>query len=87
METIDFHYKFKLGDGTEKEFDVTLDKETLQLVPHAKATPPPWTELGFCQCPNCPLDTAKVKHCPVAFNNKDAFQRMEKLFDAYFGGS
>jgi len=27
---------------------------------------PPWTELGNNQCLNCPLDTAKVSHCPAA---------------------
>lgn len=71
METIDFHYRFKLRDGTEKEFDLHLDKKSLRLVPLEKESPPQWTELTHCQCPNCPLDPAKEKYCPVAFNLAD----------------
>lgn len=71
METIDFRYKFKRDDGTEKEFEVRLDKETLQLIPREKESAPPWTELTHCQCPNCPLDTATNKYCPVALNLSD----------------
>ena len=32
---------------------------------------PSWTELNHCKCPNCPLDEAKHKHCPVALNLAD----------------
>lgn len=71
METIHFHYKFRFADGTGKEFDVRLHKETLQLIPHEKGSPPQWTELTHCQCPNCPLDTARHQYCPVAFNLTD----------------
>lgn len=29
---------------------------------------PQWTELGFHQCPNCPLSSASAKRCPMAVN-------------------
>ncbi len=35
--------------------------------PIAPEEPPPaWTDLGTEQCPNCPLDPAVVRHCPLA---------------------
>jgi len=68
MEEIHFRYRFKRSDGTEKDFDLVLDQETLRLVPHQKGSVPPWTELTHQQCPNCPLETTQHKYCPVAFN-------------------
>ena len=40
---------------------------------------PAWTELGFHQCPNCPLSAATTKRCPMAVNFVpliDLFARM-----------
>ncbi|HEY6820781.1 MAG TPA: hypothetical protein VI321_02075 [Burkholderiales bacterium] len=42
--------------------------ESLQVVPPVAepAAPPPWTELGFEQCSNCPLSPADSPRCPMA---------------------
>ena len=71
METFNFHYKFKFGDGRKKEFTARLEKETLNLIVPKESSPPEWTRLEHCQCPNCPLDTRKHPHCPVALNLSD----------------
>ncbi|MBI2981199.1 MAG: hypothetical protein HYY44_02685 [Deltaproteobacteria bacterium] len=73
-ETIRFCYRFKFPDGSEKPFEVMLDKATLRYVSCRQGSAPSWTGLGFCQCPNCPLDTARVEHCPVAFNLADLIE-------------
>lgn len=70
-DPITFHYTFRFDDGATKTFDIHLDSQTLSLIPQAKAAPPEWTELTCKQCPNCPLDTARTPHCPVAFNLAD----------------
>jgi len=38
---------------------------------------PPWTELGFHQCSNCPLSTSDTAHCPMAVS----FVPLVELFD------
>jgi uncharacterized protein DUF6901 len=52
-------YHLKFPDGRE---------ESLQVVPPAPppAKLPPWTELGFEQCPNCPLSPSESPSCPMA---------------------
>ncbi|HEY2388918.1 MAG TPA: hypothetical protein VGK30_18330 [Candidatus Binatia bacterium] len=62
-----FAYTFRLPDGTERRFDVSLDAESLMAVPAPDAPKPAWTKLSYCQCVNCPLGS-EVEHCPVAVN-------------------
>jgi hypothetical protein len=54
-------YHFQFPDGRT---------ESLQVGPavpgQVQADLPPWTELGFHQCSNCPLSTANTAHCPMA---------------------
>lgn len=54
-------YHFQFPDGRT---------ESLQVGPaapeQAPADLPPWTELGFHQCSNCPLSTTDTAHCPMA---------------------
>jgi hypothetical protein len=54
-------YHFQFPDGRT---------ESLQVGPavpgQVQADLPPWTELGFHQCSNCPLSTADTAHCPMA---------------------
>lgn len=73
-DTITFHYTFRFDDGTEKAFNVHLDPQTLRVILHAPLPPPAWTALTCRQCPNCPLDTARVAHCPVAVNLAEVIQ-------------
>lgn len=70
-DPIIFHYTFRLDDGTEKTFDISLDPNTLSLIPQTQQPPPNWASITCCQCPNCPQDSAKVTHCPVAVNVAD----------------
>jgi hypothetical protein len=52
-------YRFNFPDGQREALRVDgapVDDDTL----------PPWTELGFHQCPNCPLSTETTKRCPMA---------------------
>lgn len=70
-DPIIFHYTFRFDSGVEKTFDLTLNHQTLSLIPLAKQAPPSWAELTRCQCPNCPLDKATTPYCPVAVNVAD----------------
>ncbi|MDD8018020.1 MAG: hypothetical protein PHP42_06575 [Bacteroidota bacterium] len=65
--TVSFRYKFTFENGQEKQFGITLDDSTLELIPSSKTEPPDWTKLDFHPCDNCPL-IGKVSHCPVAVN-------------------
>ena len=40
---------------------------------------PPWTELGFHQCPNCPLSGASTKRCPMAVDFVPLVELFAKL--------
>lgn len=55
-------YRFQFPGGRRESLRVGSTSEALS------DDLPPWTELGFRQCPNCPLSTASVKRCPMAVN-------------------
>jgi len=62
-------YKFSFNDGTEKEFTIKLDSQTMGLMVVPKPEPPPeWAKLEFNRCPNCPLDPQQHQYCPIAVN-------------------
>lgn len=65
MEPLVIRYRFQADDGTEAEFSVELDPESLQLREPAPDLPN-WTRLDFHQCPICPLDSDKTLYCPAA---------------------
>ena len=67
-ETIQFDYLYRLQDGREKSFSLTLDKATLQLQSENTEPLPDWTDLTYHQCPNCPLKPTESPRCPVATN-------------------
>ncbi|MBI2083037.1 MAG: hypothetical protein HYT76_05655 [Deltaproteobacteria bacterium] len=71
---IRFRYLFQFKDGSKKEFVVSLDEETLDLINPQREKPPEWTRLGFHQCPNCPLSEVRSPYCPVALNLSDLIQ-------------
>ena len=64
-DIIRFSYTFRLPNGTEKDFEVRLDADTLASLPTTDAPRPAWTKLKYFQCANCPLGD-EVEHCPVA---------------------
>lgn len=66
-KTIRFSYKFQFENGEEKQFDVVLDANTLQILSSPVLKKPEWTKLKYQQCENCPLQD-DVEYCPVAVN-------------------
>jgi hypothetical protein len=84
---ITYTYVFRYEDGSRREFMVTLDGETLSLLPAPSDAPlPEWTRLGFHQCPNCPLHAEVHERCPVAvgligvvdaFRDRKSFEPVE----------
>ncbi len=58
----DLVYRFQFGDGSIKSFPIKPETDA------SKADLPAWTELGFHQCPNCPLASDTTPHCPMAVN-------------------
>lgn len=67
-ELITYHYKFTFENGLEKEFNIKLDKKTLNLILTEKKAPPKWAELKYFKCPNCSLNGDQHKFCPIAVN-------------------
>jgi len=64
---IQYLYRFKFDNGTEKTFDVVLDGESLELLRDEPKEKPGWTKLKYSQCENCPLSDS-VEYCPVALS-------------------
>ena len=51
---IDYQYRFRLQDGTERLITLRLDANTLDLITEERVEHPEWTALEYQQCPNCP---------------------------------
>jgi Domain of unknown function (DUF6901) len=66
--TLRYTYSFGFADGARKEFEVSLDHATLQVVPREERPLPHWTALGYQKCGNCPLSEIDSPRCPVAVN-------------------
>ena len=72
-------YRFDLPDGSQKRLDLTFNAADFRLANAAPADPPFWTELKFCQCANCPLNTAEHPHCPAALHMAPAVESLKAL--------
>ena len=75
MDTIDIKYSFKFDDQQQEVIDLKLDPQTLEVVNRPCEDLPEWTRLDYHQCPHCPLDTLKTRHCPVAVSLIDVVKR------------
>lgn len=62
-----FRYKFLFQDKTEKQFDIILDAQTLQVQQSRLVKIPDWAKLEYHKCGNCPLKD-DVEFCPVAIS-------------------
>ncbi|MCP4695463.1 MAG: hypothetical protein GY862_01240 [Gammaproteobacteria bacterium] len=62
-------YTFTMDDGKVLDYHVEFDRPRQTQLDQSKY--PAWTELGFHQCPNCPLDEKIHSHCPVAIDAKE----------------
>jgi hypothetical protein len=80
MQTISVRYCFASDKGRDEVFDLLIDAHDLSLLGDMSATLPAWTELGFHQCPHCPLKTHQHFRCPLAAPLVDAVQRPEEHF-------
>jgi len=79
MATLDIRYTIRLAGDREEVFDVRLDEETLEILCCIPEPAPPWTALGFEQCPNCPLDESTHPHCPLALGIAGIVQRFDDV--------
>ena len=70
-----FQYRFDFADGSTKRFEIRLNPVTLARLPDPEEaeTPPEWTKLDVCRCPNCPL-TGQVEYCPVAVSQSEVVE-------------
>jgi hypothetical protein len=75
METFNIRYIFQLAGGKAETFDLRIDSRRLVRIRETAAAPPEWAELGFLQCPHCPLDVNMHPYCPVAVNLSDVVSR------------
>lgn len=60
-------YKFILRDGSEHAISVDVER-AVRPAAAVPADAPAWTQLGFRQCHNCPLNTQTHTHCPPALD-------------------
>jgi len=62
-----YTYQFNFPDKEVIELKLEIDCSSVTLRQNNEDQPF-WTELGFNQCPNCPLNIEKETVCPVAQN-------------------
>jgi len=66
-----YSIEYLFSFGAEKPpliYAILLDRKTLIAQPQCWSGELPWTLLAYRQCSVCPLDAAKVRNCPIAFN-------------------
>jgi len=79
VEHITITYHFTLANGSEKVFLIELDPTTLEPVGGLPDRLPAWAELGFHQCPHCPLSADAHPHCPLAARIVDIECRFDDI--------
>ena len=76
---ITYNYKFIFKDEVEKEFNIVLDRVTLNIIQTGNKIKPEWTKLSCFKCPNCILDKTKHEYCPVAVNMVEVIDYFSNL--------
>ncbi len=61
-------YAYSFKNGSQKTFDILLDKQTLLFISQRPASPPRWSLLNANKCEICPLAENAHVYCPVAVN-------------------
>ena len=64
-------YVFQLKNLQKKEFDIRIDKKTLNIILPEIENIPKWVDLNFFKCTNCPLDEKTNPKCPAALSMID----------------
>jgi len=62
-------YTFTMDEGKVLHYRVEFERPREPILDRTKY--PPWTELTFHQCPNCPLTPQEYSHCPVAIDAQE----------------
>lgn len=66
-----FKYHFEFESGKRLDFEINLDPNTLNIIRKRVENLPAWTERSYHQCPNCTLEKAEHKYCPIAVEVMD----------------
>ncbi len=83
---LSFKYTFSKDGKIIKQFNINLDRNTLDFVFAKKKETPDWALLKLFKCPNCPLDEEKQIYCPLAekmedfvdfFRNSHSFEEVD----------
>ncbi len=76
-----FHYRFQFEDESSIDYCISLDAETLSLIPGEARQPlPEWTRLQFKQCPCCTLNPQAHPNCPIAVNILELVETFNSVF-------
>ncbi|MFZ5572331.1 MAG: DUF6901 family protein [Thermodesulfobacteriota bacterium] len=63
-----FQYEFRFDDGSTKNFELSLDAQTITVRLPDTGPKPAWTRLEHHQCSCCPLSPSTHPDCPIAVN-------------------
>jgi hypothetical protein len=66
-----YNYRFSFPSGKQKIFNIYLDPVSLDVLRVQSAAKPEWAKLNKFMCPNCPLEAASHRYCPLALNLVD----------------
>lgn len=81
----EYNYLFQFEDGRNTEYPLSLDPETLSLIPNEFSRELfDWTLLEHKQCQNCPLTMESHPHCPIAINIMELVETFKSVF-SYHG--
>ena len=75
MKTFQVEYRFLLSEDKQEVFNLSFDSQSLDLIINAPKKLPPWTNLDFHQCVNCPLDAHTHISCPMSVKLVDIVAR------------
>jgi len=75
MAPVRIEYRIGLAPGRTETFDFALDGKSFDLITREVPNAPRWTELGYAQCPHCPLTPEQSPHCPLALQLRDVVDR------------
>ncbi|MDF1577612.1 MAG: hypothetical protein RQ753_04415 [Desulfurivibrionaceae bacterium] len=66
MGVFQITYNISWQQGGKAHFNLDLDENSLVLLNKPAAELPDWTDLDYCRCMNCPLNSATTPRCPAA---------------------
>ena len=76
-----FHYQFQFEDGQVKDYQISLNPDTLSLINQRGGLDlPDWTRLSFQQCKCCPLEETDQPRCPIAVNIMELVENFKNIF-------